>query len=227
VKAVAVTIEIKDMKKLQRQLKKLEKAPQKVINSTIGEMKTRVPSWIATEVSKVYGIDKKEITDQKAGTVKVQGSRMDNIVIDYQGRMLTHAHFGMSPKAPKEDRGGYTIKASVIRGQKKVIGRVKKLTKKQKKNIGRNFTHQGTQNSPTSPNMLLTTKAKRADAVQFIPFQRTAQVTRGRKGVWEKFTAISLPQMVSSERTAPNIQKAIDENLEKRLDHYMNRYMGS
>lgn len=38
---------------------------------------------------------------------------------------------------------------------------------------------------------------------------------------------ISLPQMVSSERTMPGIQKVIDENLEKRLDHYMDRYMGS
>lgn len=223
---MAVTVQIKDMKKLQRQLKALGKAPQRVINSTIGDMKKRVPPWIAAEVSQVYGVKKAEITGQKIGEVKVLGSRLDNIVIAYQGRMLTPVHFGMSPPAPKEARGAYTLKATIIRGQRKTIGKVKKLTKKQKKNVGRNFTHKGTQNSPTSPNMLLSTGAKRADAVQYIPFQRTQQVTRGKKGVWEKFTAVSLPQMVSSKRTAPNIQKAINEGLEKRMDHYMERYMG-
>ena len=55
---MAITVEVKDMKKLQKQIKKIEAAPQKVINSTIGDMKKRVSPWIAAEVSKTYGIKK-------------------------------------------------------------------------------------------------------------------------------------------------------------------------
>lgn len=74
---MAITVEVKDMKKLQKQIKKIEAAPQKVINSTIGDMKKRVPPWIAAEVSKVYGVKKAEITNKKVGKVRVQGSRLD------------------------------------------------------------------------------------------------------------------------------------------------------
>lgn len=217
---MAVTIKIKDMKKLQRQIKALENAPQKVINSTIGDMKKRVPSWVASEVSQVYGVKKAEITGQKVGKVKVLGSRLENIAITYTGRVLTPTHFSMSPIAPKA--GSYTLKATIIKGQRATMGKVKKLTKKQRAALGKNFRGEGTRSSDHSPIMLMHTGAKSADKTQYIPFQRKS---KNRSDV-EAIKAISLPQMVSSERTAPNIQKAINENLEKRMDHYMGRYLG-
>lgn len=217
---MAVTVQIKDMKKLQRQLKALEKAPQKVINSTIGDMKKRVPSWIAAEVSQEYGIKKAEVTGQKVGKVKVLGSRMENIAITYTGRVLTPTHFSMSPTVPKA--GSYTLKATIVKGQRSTMGKVKKLTKKQRAALGKNFRGEGTRSSDHSPIMLMHTGAKSAEGTQYIPFQRKS---KNRSDV-EAIKTISLPQMVSSERTAPNIQKVISENLEKRLYHYMERYMG-
>ncbi|SCJ81495.1 Uncharacterised protein [uncultured Flavonifractor sp.] len=208
------------MKKLQRQIKALENAPQKVINSTIGDMKKRVPSWIAAEVAQEYGIKKAEVTGQKVGKVKVQGSRLENIVITYTGRVLTPTHFSMSPTAPKA--GSYTLKATIIKGQRSTMGKVKKLTKKQRTALGKNFRGEGTRSSDHSPIMLMHTGAKSAEGTQYIPFQRKS---KNRSDV-EAIKTISLPQMVSSERTAPNIQKAINENLEKRMDHYMGRYLG-
>ena len=78
---MAITVEVKDMKKLQKQIKKIEAAPQKVINSTIGDMKKRVSPWIAAEVSKTYGIKKAKITGQKVGSVRVRGNRLDDVQI--------------------------------------------------------------------------------------------------------------------------------------------------
>ncbi len=219
--AMSITVQISDMQALKRKLKALEKAPQKVINSTIGDMKKRVPSWIATEVSQEYGIKKAEITGQKVGKVRVRGESLENIQITYTGRVLTPTHFSMSPTAPKE--GAYTLKATIIKGQRSTMGKVKKLTKKQRAALGKNFRREGTRKSDHSPIMLMHTGAGSADKTQYIPFQRKS---KNRSDV-QAIKTISLPQMVSSERTMPGIQKVIDENLEKRLDHYMDRYMGS
>ena len=79
---MGITVKVSDMQALRRKLKALEKAPQKVINSTIGDMKKRGPSWIATEVSQEYGIKKAEITGQKAGKVRVRGESLENIQIN-------------------------------------------------------------------------------------------------------------------------------------------------
>lgn len=217
---MAITIQVKDMKNLQRQLKALGKAPQKVINSTIGDMKKRVPPWIAAEVSKVYGVKKAEITGQKVGKVRVRGDSLENVQITYTGRVLTPTHFSMSPTAPKA--GSYTLKATVIKGQRSTMGKVKKMTKKQRAALGKNFRREGTRKSDHSPIMLMHTGAGSAEKTQYIPFQRKS---KDRSDV-EAIKTVSLPQMVSSERTAPNIQKAINEGLEKRMAHYMERYIG-
>ena len=103
------------------------------------------------------------------------------------------------------------------------MGKVKKLTKKQRAALGKNLRGEGTRSSDHSPIMLMHTGAGSSDKTQYIPFQRKS---KNRSDV-QAIKTISLPQMVSSERTMPGIQKVIDENLEKRLDHYMDRYMGS
>jgi hypothetical protein len=218
---MAVKIQIKDMAALKKKLRAMEKAPQKVVNGVMGDIRKRAPSWVATEVAQTYGVKKAEITGQKIGTVKVRGASLEDVQIVYTGRVLTPTHFSMSPTAPKE--GSYTLKATVIKGQRTAMGKVKKLTKKQRAALGKNFRGEGTRSSDHSPIMLMHTGAGSSDKTQYIPFQRKS---KNRSDV-QAIKTISLPQMVSSERTMPGIQKVIDENLEKRLDHYMDRYMGS
>jgi hypothetical protein len=171
---------------------------------------------VAAEVTKVYGIKKSEITGKKVGSVKVVGNGFKDLKFVYAGRLLTPTHFSMSPKAPKEG-GSYTLKATIIKGQRSTLGQVKKLTKKQRAAMAKNFTRSGTKNSDHSPIMLM-----RANGGHYLPFQRVSQ----DRGDIVARKAISLPQMVSSKRTEEGIQRAINEGLGKRLDHYMNRYMG-
>ena len=206
---------IKNYKVLQKKLDDKKKAPQKVMKALSSDARKRVPGWVATEVTQTYGVKKSEITGKKVGDVKVQGSDVRNMKVIYSGRPLTHTHFSMSPKVPKEG-GGYTLKATVIKGQRKALGNVKKLTKAQRAALAKNFTGSGTKSSDHSPIMLM-----RANGGQYLPFQRKST---NRKDI-EVVKTISLPQMVSSERTAGNIQQAINEGLSKRLDHHMKRYM--
>ena len=213
---MGVRCEIREYNLLQKKLDQMREAPTKVLKSITAEAKKRVPGWVATEVAKTYGIKKGEITGNKVGKVTAKGKDIKKVKVIYTGRLLTPTHFSMSPKAPKEG-GGYTLKATIIKGQRTTLGKVKKLTKKQKKALIKNFTRSGTQRSDHSPVMLM-----RANGGQYLPFQRKSL---DRKNI-EAVKTISLPQMVSSERTKEGIQKAINEGLGKRLDHYMERYMG-
>ena len=211
-----VRMAIKNYKGLKKKLDDTKKAPQKVMKALYSDARKRVPGWVATEVTQTYGVKKTEITGKKIGDVKMQGSDIKNLKVVYTGRPLTHTHFSMSPKMPKEG-GSYTLKATIIKGERKTLGNVKKLTKAQRAALAKNFTRSGAKSSDHSPIMLM-----RAQGGQYLPFQR---VSKNRNDVEIRKT-VSLPQMVSSERTHEDIQTAINEGLGKRLDHHMKRYMG-
>ena len=211
-----VTCQIKNYKVLRKQIEDLKKAPQKVLTALSSDAKKRVPGWVASEVTKVYGVKKTEISGGELGSVRVSGGDNGEVKITYTGRPLTPTHFSMSPAAPKPNRGSYTLKATIIKGERTTLGKVKKLTKKQRAALAKNFTRSGEKKSDHSPVMLMPT------GTTYIPFQRKSA---DRKNV-EAVKTLSLPQMVSSKRTEEGIQKAIADGLGKRLDHHMKRYMG-
>ena len=202
-----------------KDMEQMRKAPQKVVDRTVKDFKQRGPGWIAAEVVQKYNIKKNEIVPTKknnykpkAGSVKVKGDTIGSMALVYRGRVLTPTHFGMTPKAPKQT---YTLKAEFVNGQKKTLGKVKKLTKKQRKNIGKNFTRQGTQNSDRSPIMLMRTGGT------YIPFQRVSKRRSDVKAV----KTLSMPQMVSNPEVEAKIYDSISKNLGKRFDHYVDRYL--
>ena len=212
----SVTCQVKNYKLVKKKIDDMQKAPRKVMTSLTAEAKKRVPGWVATEVTKEYGVKKGEITGQAIGRVTPQGDSFKEVRIVYTGRVLTPTHFNMSPKEPNPG-GAYSLKATIVKGERKTLGKVKKLTKKQRAELAKNFTRSGSKNSDHSPIMLM-----RANGGHYLPFQRKST---DRKDI-EAVKTISLPQMVSSKRTEDGIQKAISENMGKRLEHYMNRYMG-
>lgn len=213
---MSVTCQIKNYKALRKQLEDMKKAPRKVLKNLTADAVKRVPGWIATEVTKVYGVKKGEITGKKIGSVKTEGNSIDQVKVIYKGRVLTPTHFSLAPRTPKEG-GSYTLKATIFKGNRVTMGKVKKLTKKQRAALAKNFTRSGTRHSTSSPIMLM-----RANGGHYLPFQR---VSPNRKDV-EAVKTLSLPQMVSSKHTEKGIQTAINDGLGKRLDHHMKRYMG-
>lgn len=207
-----ISIEYKT-KYLKDMMDKLSEAPEKAMRSTLHEAKKRVPSWVSAEVAKEYAIKRNEITNGKAGRVKSKGSTWDDVAFEFAGRVLSPVHFGMSPTVPKPNRGGYTLKATITKGNRKTLGKVKKATGQGRK--------KGVHASTSSPVMLMPTGAKSADKVQYIPFQRKSTA---RNSI-EAFKTLSVPQMVDNESVSKNTRNVLDENLSKRLDHYMERYM--
>lgn len=199
--------------------KALKDAPRTYMERALSDVKSRGPGWIAEGVTKRYNIKRKEITSGKVGKLNVTGKGIKSVQFEYRGRGLTPVHFGMSPKSPKEG-GSYTLKASILKGERITIGKVKKLTKKQRAALGKNFRREGTRNSPKSPFMLQHTGNQKENGVNYIPFQRTRQPGNLEK----KFVAVSLPQMVTEGKNGPmhpEVAKNFDEKLEKRLSHHM------
>ena len=215
-----VRCQIKDYKILKKRLNDTKKAPQKVMKALFSDARKRVPGWIATEVTKVYGIKKADVPN-KIGSLKIVGDNVSDLKFIYSGRRLTPAHFNMSPQAPNPG-GGYTLKATILKGKRKTLGKVKKLTKKQRAAMAKNFTRSGTKKSDRSPIMLMSTGNTRVDGTNYIPFQRRS---KNRKDVIA-IKPTSLPKMIENKQVSAGISKAIDEGLGKRLDHHMKRHMG-
>lgn len=222
----SITAGIREYQNLQNRLNQITRASETVAKKVVGDFKTRAPAWISKEVVKVYNIKKSEITPTRgnggrigAGSVSSRGNTISSVSLEYKGRLLTPTHFGMTPKTPKPG-GNYTLKAQILKGQKKTLGKNKKLTKKQRTNIGKNFRQQGSKSSPSSPIMLLGTGAT-SGGVGHIPFQRKSQ----RRNDLEVIKTLSMPQMVSNPIVQEEIGKSISENMGKRIEHYMERYM--
>lgn len=223
-------IGIVNLEKFAKKVDGLNKAPEKVLSKTVSEFKTRAPGWIADSVRERYNIAKNEIVPAKinnkapiyggrikaAGSVSITGRTIGSVCIIYKGRRLTPVHFSMTPKAP---RPTYTLKAEIIKGQRKKLGQIKRLTKKQKKNVGRNFTHQSTRNSNKSPIMLMHTGNKQSGGVDFIPFQRQSQ----RRDDIKAIKTVSLPRMIKHETVSKRIEDKVNEELGKRFDHHLQR----
>lgn len=219
------TIGIKNYKKVKKEFRKMQQAPEIVAKRIISDFKSRAPGWIAEEVVSVYNINKRKIKPSKsgnvsAGSIVAKGKEIKSVSLVYNGRLLTPTHFGMKPKKPYKS-GNYTLTVEILKGNVKKLGVVKKLTKEQRKKLGKNFRKQGSRNSPKSPNMLLHTGNKHEGGTNYIPFQRVSQ----RRDDLEVRKTISMPQMVSSKRVEKKIDDVLSKNIGKRLDQHMSRYM--
>ena len=165
----SISIQIENLRQLVADVQAIEAGGRKAISSTVKDVKARAPGWIAQEVTAVYNIKKGEITPSSggkpkkmAGSIRITGETIEELTLVYKGRLLTPVHFGMTPKAPPAGRS-YTLKAQILKGSKKVIGRYK------------NTRTKGGPYSQRSHWILMGTGNTKADGTSWIPFQRMSK----------------------------------------------------
>lgn len=219
-------MQVENFQKLMDTVAQINEQGRKAVKDTVRDVKARAPSWIAQEVTSVYNIKKDEITPsgknsskpkkmagskpkKMAGSVNVSGETIEELTITYSGRLLTPVHFGMTPKTAPPGKS-YTLRMQVVKGQKKVIGRYL------------NTRTPGGPYSERSHNILMGTGNTEAGGVSAIPFQR---MSRTRTDI-KKFTTISVPSMITSERTNEKIMTRFQEETAKRLQHNLDRALG-
>lgn len=214
----SITMRVENLQKLLDQVQEIDEKGRKAVKATVRDVKSRAPGWIAQEVTQVYNIKKSEITPSSgkgakpkkmAGSIQVRGETIEELTLVYKGRLLTPVHFGMTPKAPPAGKS-YTLKAQILKGSKKVIGRYK------------NTRTKGGPYSQRSHWILMGTGNTKADGTSWIPFQR---MSKTRTDI-QKMTTISVPQMITSDRTNEAIMLRLNTETAKRLDHHMKRALG-
>ena len=171
-------------------LEKEKALSKKVIERTVGDMRTRGPGWVSKAVREEYNISSKDVKEachaEKAGSLSFGGTHVDDVALVYRGRVLTPTHFKMRPatRPPKPK----LITAEIRKGQRKTLSSIAFLA-----NSGREGSKQ-------------------------IPFQRTGK----ERLPIEAIKTLSVPQMVEdgNGNIKPKVEQAINENLEKRFEHY-------
>lgn len=213
-----IKLELKNADKVVKELKNAAKPLAPVLRSTINDFKSRGAGWAAGEISKHYRIKKKDITEavvskKPAGKFIIAGEKVDDIVIIFAGRTLTPVHFAMTPKKePARKKKKQVINVGKHKGQDKYIT-VSKMPKSY--DVSAEIV-KGNRKTFKDNNLIFLAPAKKNSTI--IPWK----VDRD-SGEIEPIKTISIPQMVTSERTKEDIQEAISENLNKRFDHYLRR----
>lgn len=213
-----IKLELKNADKVVKELKNAAKPLAPVLRSTINDFKSRGAGWAAGEISKHYRIKKKDITEavvskKPAGKFIIAGEKVDDIVIIFAGRTLTPVHFAMTPKKePARKKKKQVINVGKHKGQDKYIT-VSKMPKSY--DVSAEIV-KGNRKTFKDNNLIFLAPAKKNSTI--IPWK----VDRD-SGEIEPIKTISIPQMVTSERTKEDIQKTISENLNKRFDHYLRR----
>lgn len=212
----SVTMQVENYEKLLGQIRDMKDKGRKVISYTVKDIKKNAPSWIAQEVATVYNFKKSEITPSRsgkpkklAGSIRISGETVESISITYEGRLLTPVHFGMKPKKPYAGGKSYELTMEVIKGQRKIIGRYLKTRTP------------GGPYSERSHNILMGTGNTKEGGVSHIPFQRMSK----NRADLKKFTVISVPQMITSERTSEKIMQRLQTEANKALKHQFERFI--
>lgn len=216
----SVNIGLQKFTELREQIKDKEKAAEKAVQKTVKEFKSRGPAWVSAAVVEHYAIKKAEVKDtmtgaKKAGSVKISGTLVDNITLEYRGRLLTPTHFKMKPtKIPvKRAKDFKRVPGAGVGEGGSDVAMVKppapyNITAEIKK---------GKRVTLSSSAFLGTNKG-----TGLIPFQRKGE---GRTPV-ESIKTVSVPQMITNPEVAEQIRANIDEGLAKRLEHHLQRELG-
>ena len=90
---LSVTGQIKNYMQFRKKLDDRQKAARKAMDNLTSDIKKCAPGWVATEVTKQYSVKKGDITGQKIGNVRTEGSDFTEVRIVYTGRVLTPIDF--------------------------------------------------------------------------------------------------------------------------------------
>lgn len=212
-------ISLKNYAKLCADLKKINADSEKAIRRTVSDFKTRAPAWISAAVSEEYTIKKSEVKGamtgaKKIGSIKVSGVAVDNIGLEYKGRTLTPIHFKMKPKKPsvKREKDRRLIPGENVDGFDGEVAPVYPIKAYQ-------VTveiHKG-QTKSLGSSVFLGSNGGGG----YIPFQRTGDSRTPIKSI----KSVSVPQMITNDKVAEEIQRRIEEGMIARLNHHVEQAM--
>ena len=214
-----INIAVKEAAKLKKEIEKNEEKSRKAISKTVSDFKSRAPGWVSSSVTEVYGIKKADVKDcfkgakKASGSIKISGIKVDNVQLTYSGRLLTPTHFKMKPATvpAKKSKDKRLIPGQAIKSDKRV-GSVAAVSPVAPYKISAEI-YKGKRKELGNKNIFLGSNKGGG----YIPFQRTGP---GRNDI-KSVKTVSVPQMITNETVAKNINEKINDGLSKRLEHHL------
>lgn len=191
-----LNIAIKNYDSIINELEKTEEKGKKVVNRTIGDFKSRGPGWVSQEVVKEYNIKKSDVNEHKKN-VKNKGS------IKVKGVKLDNIQIIYQGRVLTPTHFGMKPKKRPKKGPYIVTAEIKKNERK-----------------PLGQSIFLAPAG--GDGTTQIPWQRDGDAKRLPILVVK---TLSVPQMITNEKVSENIYDRLNEEMEKRLAHNMERIM--
>ena len=186
-----------DITEVLKTLGKVSDQSTRAMKAVVSDAKRRAPGWISKAIRSEYTVEpseiKKALRVKQGGHIPFAGVVVDDVILEYTGRMLTPIHFKMAPKSRPKSRK-YSITVEIKRGQRQ---RLMGKTKYQR------------------PAFLASAKGSPS-----IPWQREG---KARLPIVSVKTLSVPQMVQSSSGPKPNVERALKEGLEKRLIHQFNR----
>lgn len=218
--AEGMTVEVKNLEEVLSGLDQRKAYVAKAVNSTCREFKTRAPGWISKAVTAEYTIKAGDVRGafsraRNVGAISLGGVRLDDIRLEYSGRVLTFSHFRYTPKRPP----ALAKKRALIPGQATSAGRPVVWASTRRKKAISVEVHKGQKKTltgryPTTP-FIASMKGS-----PMMPFQRR----NDSRSSAVSLRTVSVPQMIMNENVANDINERIGTELAKRLEHHLERY---
>lgn len=218
--AESMSIDVKNLEEVLAGLDKRKEYVAKAVNSTCRDFKSRGPGWISKAVTQEYTIKASEVKgalkgSHNVGMVSLGGVKLDDIRLEYSGRVLTLSHFRYTPKT----EASLGKKRGLIPGQYTANGRPVVWAFQRKKKAIKVEVHKGDKRTLTG-RYKTTPFIASMNGSPSMPFQRRSET---RTDV-ESFRSVSIPQMITNDKVAEDINERISDGLAKRLEHHLARY---
>ena len=188
----AMNVVIENYRELTRDIENINKQSKKAVQRTISDFKSRGPGWVSQEVVKEYNIKKKDINEAKKG-VRKGGNKIRIAGTSVDNLSIVYQGRLLTPThfGMKPTSRPAKNKPYVVSAQIKKGGGRKALGHKV-------FLGQ----APNGVNL---------------PFQRRGDA----RYPIDVIKTVSVPQMVTNEKVAEQIQTRVGQELGKRLDHHL------
>lgn len=224
-----IEFDFSEMEYLMKEVEEAGSKGEQAVRYTLKDLRSRVPGWVAKEVSTEYNISQgevkgktKEDVKRAAVSVSVTGNTIGTLAVIYRGHALSPYRFSMSPKMPgrtklKKKRivPGGNINFNGPAGKYATLPVFKKYSIGYTIKKGRKMKLNGKYDN--TPFLAPVTEGSSL----YIPFERKSE---DRKDI-EATKTVSVPQMVSSKNVSEDIYSKLETEAQKRLEHHLDRLL--
>ncbi len=230
-------MELSNLTELLKDIDGTKAIMAKAYNATAREFKSRGKGWINNAITQYYNITATELNKhfkgaQLVGKTSLGGVPIDDYRLIYKGKRLSLTHFKKSAvDYPKKKIGERVEDKTVTPGDnirpKKGGPRDYVMLRQTKPyqitvqiKIGNTQRLKGRfpENAPFIASM--PKKREPGETTAPLPFQRSSS----KRSSAESIRTLSVPSMIENPRLNKSIMKNINEGLENRLQHHIERY---